>query len=98
MNLPLKKVTPLFLANPPHPSIYEIVQAPLLLQPPSWWGKSRFNNKWIFKQKDVSFFISPHNTGGQVLSGGTQQLIESGSDIKSIYQIPHFNLRKQRKK
>ena len=29
--------------------------------------------------------------------GGTQQLIESGSDIKVIYQIPHFNLRKRRK-
>ena len=28
---------------------------------------------------------------------GTQQLIESGSDIKVIYQIPHFNLRKRRK-
>ena len=46
---------------------------------------------------DLTTTGSSNKTGAQGLSGGTQQLIESGSDIKAIYQIPHFSLRKQRK-
>ena len=37
--------------------------------------------------KKMLVFISPHNTGGQVLSGGTQQLIEN-----VFYGMYHYRI------
>ena len=85
MNLPLKKSSPSFWPN--SPSKYEIVQAPLLLQPPSIWWKF-----WLvlFPPVFTKSCFMKLIVGYREMIVFRQDLTTTGSSNKKILVFFHF--------